>query len=257
MSVPSRPESVALLLSLDPPPWHLRHSRAVAETAAWLARRAASAGVNVDRRLVEAAALLHDVDKLATVEPEVAGLRHADGSAAWLERHGHAELAPLVLGHPVTRLADAAWFEEWFPSALPEALIVAYADKRAGQRVETMAQRFASWRRRYPPAEQTARAHGSWTEATLAGVWKRAEALELRVCSLAACSPAEVRRLPWTGPLVRAARSELPPRRVAKGGLPPRRGGARERQVRASGSWLRVRGDGGNALVRVVRTGRP
>jgi len=219
----------------------------VAETAAWLARRAASAGVSVDRRLVEAAALLHDVDKLATVQPEVEGLRHADGSAAWLKRHGYAELAPLILGHPVTRLADAAWFEAWFPSASPEALIVAYADKRAGQRLETMAQRFASWRRRYPPAERAARARGSWTEATLAEVWNRAEALELRVCSLAACSPAEVRRLPWTGPLVRAARSELPPRRA----------GARERPVRASGSGPRVRGDRSNSLVRASRTGRP
>ena len=27
------------------------------------------------------------------------------------------------VGHPVTRLADGAWFESWFASAAPEALI--------------------------------------------------------------------------------------------------------------------------------------
>src|SRR6266571_2941707 len=64
MTVPSRSEAASLLLSLDPPAWHERHSRAVAEVAGWLAARAQRAGRTVDRRLVEAAALLHDVDKV-------------------------------------------------------------------------------------------------------------------------------------------------------------------------------------------------
>ena len=139
MSVPSRRESAALLLSLEPPPWHLRHSRAVAETAAWLAWRAASAGRSLDRRLVEAAALLHDVDKLGTVKPRVEGLAHGSGSADWLARRGYPELGAAIVGHPVTRLADASWFGRWIADASPEALIVAYADKRAGQRFEPMA----------------------------------------------------------------------------------------------------------------------
>ena len=64
MSVPSRLEATVLLLSLGPPPWHLRHSRAVAEVAGWLAARAQQRGVPVDRALVEAAALLHDIEIL-------------------------------------------------------------------------------------------------------------------------------------------------------------------------------------------------
>ena len=64
MTVPGRVDAAALLLSLDPAPWALRHARAVAEVAGWLAARAAGRGTAVDRRLVEAAALLHDVDKL-------------------------------------------------------------------------------------------------------------------------------------------------------------------------------------------------
>ena len=64
MPVPSRTAAAALLLELDPPPWALRHARAVAEVAGWLAARIDARGTPVDRRLVETAALLHDVDKL-------------------------------------------------------------------------------------------------------------------------------------------------------------------------------------------------
>jgi HD superfamily phosphodiesterase len=199
-----------LLLSLEPPEWHLRHARAVAETAAWLALRTVSAGRSLDRHLVEAAALLHDVDKLAAVKPLVTDLVHAQGSAAWLARKGYPELGPAIVGHPVTRLADAVWFEDWFAAASPEALIVSYADKRAGQRLESMAERFASWERRYPPEERAARARGTWSAETLAAVRGRAEEVERRVCALADISPADVRRLRWTGPALRAAREANP-----------------------------------------------
>ena len=63
MTVPGRVDAAALLLSLDPPPWFVRHARAVAEVAGWLAARIDARGTPVDRRLVEAAALLHDADK--------------------------------------------------------------------------------------------------------------------------------------------------------------------------------------------------
>jgi hypothetical protein len=63
-----------MLLSLDPPPWHLRHARAVAEIAGWLAARAEARGLGVDRRVVEAAALLHDVDKILPASDPAADL---------------------------------------------------------------------------------------------------------------------------------------------------------------------------------------
>lgn len=140
------------------------------------------------------------------MKAEIAGPAHGEGSAAWLAGRGYPELGPLIVGHPVTRLADTAWFEGWIDSASPETLIVAYADKRAGQRLESMAARFESWERRYPPAERAARARGSWTAATLADVRARAEDLERRVCRLVGVEPAEVRRLAWTGRAIAAAR---------------------------------------------------
>lgn len=160
----------------------------------------------LDRRLVESAALLHDVDKLESVKSETAGLAHGTGSAGWLARRGHTELGPAIVGHPVTRLADGFWFERWLAEAPPEALVLAYADKRAGSRLESMAARFASWERRYPRRQRTGRARSEWTSETLEAVWRRAETLELRVCELAGVTPDEVRRLPWTGRALRAAR---------------------------------------------------
>jgi predicted hydrolase (HD superfamily) len=204
MTVPGRVEAASLLLSLEPAPWFLRHSRAVAEVAAWLAARIVDRGVAVDRRLVESAALLHDVDKTLPSDHPMRALPHGEGSAAWLTAAGHGELARAVEGHPVTRLADAERFRTWAAFASREERIVAYADKRAGQRLESMDARFASWRRRYPPSETAA--GGTWDVAAFDAVRARANRLESDVCRAAGVRPADVRRLAWTGPALRTAR---------------------------------------------------
>ena len=196
MTVPGRVEAAELLLSLDPPAWFLRHARAVAEVAGWLAARIAAAGTTVDRRIVEAAALLHDVDKLLPADDPAHDLPHGDGSADWLTRHGHPELARAAAGHPVTRLVDGERYRRWAAFASREERVVAYADKRAGQRLESMATRFASWQRRYP---------GGWSAAEARAVLERARRLEADVCRAAGVAPEAVRRLAWTGPALAAA----------------------------------------------------
>lgn len=205
MTVPGRVEAASLLLSLDPPAWFVRHARAVAEVAAWLAARIESRGVAVDRRLVEAAALLHDVDKALPAGDPARDLPHGEGSAAWLTRAGHAELARAVAAHPVTRLLDGEAYRRWAAFASREERIVAYADKRAGQRLESMDARFESWRRRYgaPAADgrDAARDDGAWRSVRV-----RADRLEADVCRAADVAPWEVRRLAWTGSAIRSAR---------------------------------------------------
>ncbi|MEO5965317.1 MAG: HD domain-containing protein [Candidatus Limnocylindrales bacterium] len=209
MPIPDRRAAATLLTSLEPPPWFLRHACAVADVAAWLAGRMLAQGVPVDVTLAMTAALLHDVDKLPRAAVP-ARLRHGDGSAAWLEAHGLGELAPVVRDHPVTRLAEPGW-DTWIRSASPEARIVAYADKRAGQRLETMDERFASWRRRYPtgpsagmrggPTDASAgdvRTDDGWTDDVAALVKARAGDLERLVCAAAGVSPPAVRRLRWS-----------------------------------------------------------
>jgi HD superfamily phosphodiesterase len=200
MTVPGRIDAAALLLSLEPAPWALRHARAVAEVAGWLAERVAARGTPIDRRLVETGALLHDVDKLLPDGDPSRRLRHGDGSADWLTNHGHPELAPVVADHPVTRLVDAAAFAAWLARASLAARIVAYADKRAGQRLEPMRARFAGWASRYPDGP-------GWDATVRAAVAERALRLEADVCAQAGATPDDVRRLPWTARALRAARA--------------------------------------------------
>ncbi len=206
MSVPDRLEAMRLLLRLEPPPWHLRHSRAVAETAGWLAARIAGAGIPIDPRLVESAALLHDVDKLLPPSDPASALPHGDAGAAWLTRHGYPELGRAIANHSVTRLADAERYRRWAAFATREERIVAYADKRCGQRLGTMAQRFAGWERRFPvradgdgPLDAPAASGVRWDPVTLRLVRQRAARLEADVCRAAGVQPDDVRRLAWTG----------------------------------------------------------
>jgi predicted hydrolase (HD superfamily) len=197
MTVPGRVEAAELLLSLDPPAWQVRHARAVAEVASWLAARIETRGGPIDRRLVEAAALLHDVDKALPRTDPAKRLAHGEGSADWLARKGHPELGGAVAAHPVTRLLDRDWAERLLTAAPVEWHVVAYADKRAGQRLESMTARFASWRRRYPD---------SWSAAELAAVERRAAELEAIVCRAAGARPDDVRRLAWVGRALHEAR---------------------------------------------------
>ena len=197
MTVPGRVAAAALLSSLDPPAWFVAHARAVAEVAGFLAARIAANGTPVDRAAVEAAGLLHDVDKVLPPDHPMRRLGHGHGSAAWLTQQGHPELARLVAGHPVTRLADGEAYRRWAAFASREERIVAYADKRAGQRLESMDTRFASWRRRYPDG---------WDETTWRAVRGRAARLEAEVCRAAGIEPSGVRRLPWTAEALRLAR---------------------------------------------------
>jgi hypothetical protein len=60
-----------------------------------------------------------------------------------------------------------------------------------------MADRFASWRRRYPD---------SWDERTWQAVSASAARLEADVCRAAGIAPDGVRRLAWTGAALRAVR---------------------------------------------------
>jgi hypothetical protein len=208
MTAPTRHQAARLLRSLDPPEWLVRHSCAVADVAAWLATRARSNDQAVDVELVAVAALLHDVDKLPSVAvPD--HLRHGEGSAWWLAGRGWLELDPLVRDHPVGRLAEPG-HATWSRTASLEARIVAYADKRAGQHLESMDERFASWRLRYPAGPTDPSAGGGtsgsgWDDTAAERVLARARDLELDVCRAAGVEPAEVRRLRWSTRAVREA----------------------------------------------------
>jgi hypothetical protein len=157
--------------------------------------------------LVEAAALLHDVDKILPRNDPARALGHGFGSAAWLARRGHPELEAAVAAHPVTRLAAEA-AEQWLAAATPEARIVAYADKRAKQRLVTMAARFERWARR----------RDALSPALGGIVWQRALRLEAEVCAMAGTRPEAIGRLRWTSRAIADAQG------ASSGPAGPRRG---------------------------------
>src|SRR5688500_3193165 len=113
--VPGRDQALQILESLGLPAGIVIHSRGVARVAAEAARMVAAAGIPVDVRLVEVAALLHDIDKPRTRRGE--GV-HGQVAADQLTEMGFAELAAPVASHPVTCLLDDRCFPRGWPSVL-------------------------------------------------------------------------------------------------------------------------------------------
>lgn len=185
MTIPSRSAAAGILLDLDAPPTLIRHMTAVAEIAAFLAERMAARGVAVDRALVESAALLHDLDKALPETDPLRRLGHGHAGAAWLREHDHDELAPAVDSHPVMRLTTPE-AERWLSRSSLEERIVAYADKRAAQRLGPLDARFKRWFDHHPE-------HA----ASLLIARGRAGMLERDLCDAADVDPADVRRLRW------------------------------------------------------------
>jgi len=98
--------------------------------------------VAVDPWLVEVAALLHDIDKLATRE---SGEPHGLAGAHWLTELGYPELAAAVASHPVNCLLDP----ERAPRDWP-AKLVAIADRRFDRRFVSIDERIDGMAQRYP-----------------------------------------------------------------------------------------------------------
>ena len=164
MVVPGRDKALQLLASLDLPDGIVIHSTGVARVAAEAARMVAATGVPLDVRLVEVAALLHDIDKPETRD---GGGRHGEVGAQRLSQMGFDELAAPVASHPVTCLLDDRCFPRGWPSVL-----VSIADRHVAQVFLTIDERIADMQQRHPEyAEdlETARTPAHALEAELAG----------------------------------------------------------------------------------------
>jgi putative nucleotidyltransferase with HDIG domain len=142
MVVPGRDQALQLLESLALPEGIVIHSTGVARVAAEAARLVAAAGVPVDVRLVEVAALLHDIDKPDT---RGGGGRHGEVAAERLTEMGFPELAVPVASHPVTCLLDDRCFPRGWPSVL-----VSIADRHVAQAFLTIDERIGDMQQRHP-----------------------------------------------------------------------------------------------------------
>lgn len=140
MAIPDRSTARRLLNEL--PDGIVVHSTGVARVAVAAAGLVAEAGIPIDGALIEAAGLLHDIDK---VEIRRTGGEHGIVGARRLEGLGYEELAMPVASHPITALLD----DDRFPIGWPSVL-VAVADRHVAQEFMTIDERLDDMKQRHP-----------------------------------------------------------------------------------------------------------
>ena len=170
MAVPDRDTVRRLLDDADLPDGIRIHSLGVARVAVAAAGLVAEAGIPVDGWLVEAAALLHDIDK-----PQIrrSGGEHGIVGARRLEAAGYEELAMPVASHPLHALLD----DDRFPIGWPSVL-VAVADRHVAQDFLTVDERLDDMKLRHPE-------HA----ASIESARRPAHALEAQVAEASGLSP--------------------------------------------------------------------
>jgi putative nucleotidyltransferase with HDIG domain len=149
------------------------HAEGVRRVAVAAAGMVVEAGIPLDGRLVEAAALLHDIDKVRVRRD---GGEHGIVGARMLTEKGYAELAIPVASHPLSCLLD----DERFPIGWPSVLI-AVADRHVAQEFVTIDERLDDMVRRHPEHAERIRSAAPAAHALEAQV---AEVVELPVSEL-------------------------------------------------------------------------
>ena len=115
---PNEKECMSLLSENNVPENVIEHSRKVAELAVEIAEKIKARGIKVDVELVRAGALLHDLDKIETLEMKGC---HGSKACERLRKKGLHELAEIARKHVLEKAGELK---------TPEEKIVFYADKR-------------------------------------------------------------------------------------------------------------------------------
>lgn len=143
MLIPSRTECMELHQKFDMPQNIQRHSVLVAGVALALAERLNRNSCRLDLRLIEAAALLHDVGKMTGIRT---GEDHAALGAKMLDGIVNFAVAEIVREHIWLTPSQVA-------GPLTESLIVNYSDKRVKHdQVVSIEQRYQDLIERYAKA---------------------------------------------------------------------------------------------------------
>lgn len=136
--IPSNTEAMALWNTYKLPPQKQLHCRLVAQVALYFASHISSNDIHVNTSLLQAGALLHDIDKNI---PATDGERHPDTAVRLLNELGMNEVAHLVNTHPLHAILDS----NICPTTWEEKLLF-LADKMVKYAVISVDERFALWR---------------------------------------------------------------------------------------------------------------
>jgi len=143
VKIPSENECMTLLTEVGLAPAIINHSLVVHKFALDLAGDLEKRGVRVDKELLAAAALLHDIMKM---EAQVC---HGIEGGEFLRKKGFHEIASIVEKHCLINLDDP----ELVPKTTEEKLLM-YADLRVGTgRVISLDERFNYIKHRYAPKD--------------------------------------------------------------------------------------------------------
>jgi putative nucleotidyltransferase with HDIG domain len=118
--IPQKEQCLHLLSRVDMPDHIQDHSKLVCQVALVLTDGLIAAGIDVNRKLVRASALLHDITKPRSFKT---GENHAQTGGKYLAELGYPEVGEIVRQHVM--------LDHYFAAATPdEAEVVNYADKR-------------------------------------------------------------------------------------------------------------------------------
>lgn len=153
------------------------HCMWVSRLAVWFARslQRKDPSIQIDQSLLEAAALLHDIDKAIPGRP---GERHPDTGVRVLYRDNFGEVADLVKTHPLHAILDQTIAPKTW-----EEKILYLSDKMVKHTIITVDERFKLWKSEVLPVSAV-------RELNVA--YPKVKALEREICSLLSVRPEDI-----------------------------------------------------------------
>ena len=159
------------------PPYKRNHCQLVARLALWFAGqlKQRDPAVMINMPLLEASALLHDIDKMAQKHT---GEHHPDTGVRILRASGYDAVADLVRTHPLHAILD----QSITPKTLEQKLLY-LSDKMVKDSIITVDERFALWRQEELP-EQALR--------MMDAAYPKVKMLEKEMCSSVNVAPQDL-----------------------------------------------------------------
>jgi len=137
MNIPSKEECMDILNNNKTPSNVIEHCKTVCKVAEEIADKLIKKGVKVNKELVVAAALLHDIERIKE--------NHILEGTKLIKSLGFPEIAEVVSKHSLYRLTG-----EKIDLNTVEEKILFYADKRAlGSKIISLQERFDDLEKRY------------------------------------------------------------------------------------------------------------
>ena len=178
MNIPSRERCYQFIDEMGMLAHIVAHSEQVCRVALCLTSFLASGGIQLNRDLILAAAMLHDITKTRSFKTKE---NHAETGAAYLIAKGYPEVGHIVAQH--VRL------DKYFSSATPsEAEIVNYADKRVlHDKIASLTVRMGYILEKYGENDAT--------KSRIKQIWDKSLELEARLFAYLPFHPAQLKAM--------------------------------------------------------------